>query len=373
MGKGREAENRKVDRSIDGSIIGRHVAPFQGMLRLSPHASHLTPRASRPREERGHSLVELVFGLGIAMAAVAAGYTVASTSDKTSVVNDQTAQLQQNVRIAMNLVSSDIKTAGFGMTGAVGACAQAIVPTDNQPAGPDTGPDSVSLVAPTPVGTLAATATAPFNVIGLTAGSVANYSGEGFGVGSVLSIGGATPATVNAVAGDNVTLATTVGLPVVYPAGTQVFWLRCITYSIGTTSAACSGNAPCLLRNGSAVAEGIEDLQLAYACDGCVAAINGGVADGIIDDQNGTSSFDTADFISNNTWATAPMTPDKIRLVRITIVGRQPRQDPNWHGTTPTTVEDHDPTGDAGYTLATYQQFRRRILTRTVQARNLGL
>ncbi|TKB73446.1 MAG: hypothetical protein E8D45_09265 [Nitrospira sp.] len=324
-------------------------------------------------EERGHSLVELMFGLGIAMAAIAASYTVASTSDKTSVVNDQTAQMQQNVRIAMNLLSSDIKTAGYGMAGAVGACNQAIMPADNQAAGPDSGPDSVSLVTPTPVGTLAAQATAPFTVIGLTAGSVANYSSDGFGVGSVLSIGGATPATVSGVSGDNLTLGTTVGLPVVYPAGTQIFWLRCTTYSIGTTSVACSGNAPCLLRNGSAVAEGIEDLQLAYACDGCVAAINSSVADGIIDDQNGTSSFDTADFISNNAWGAAPMTSDKIRMVRITIVGRQPRQDPNWHGTAPTTVEDHDPTGDTGYTLGTYQQFRRRILTRTVQARNLGL
>lgn len=324
-------------------------------------------------EERGHTLVELMFGLGIAMAAIAASYTVASTSDKTSVVNDQTAQMQQNVRIAMNLLSSDIKTAGYGMVGAVGACNQAIMPADNQAAGADSGPDSVSLVTPTPVGTLAAQATAPFNAIALTAGSVATYSSEGFGVGSVLSIGGATPATVNAVAGDNLNLGTTVGLPVVYPAGTQIFWLRCITYSIGTTSVACSGNAPCLLRNGAAVAEGIEDLQLAYACDGCVAAINSGVADGIIDDQNGTNSFDTADFISNNAWGAAPMTPDKIRMVRMTIVGRQPRQDPNWHGTAPTTVEDHDPTGDVGYTPATYQQFRRRILTRTVQARNLGL
>ena len=373
MGKGRAVENQKLEGKAECPELGHLGASLRGVFRLSPHASRRAPAAARLRDERGHSLVELMFGLGIALAAIAAGYTVASTSDKASVVNDQTAQLQQNVRIAMNLVSSDIKTAGYGMTGAVGACAQAIVPADNQQQVPVVGPDAVSLVTPTPVGTLAAQATAPFSTITLGAGSVANFSSEGFGVGSVLSIGGATPATVNAVAGDSLTLAATVGLPVVYPSGTQIFWLRCVTYSIGTTSAACSGNAPCLLRNGSAVAEGIEDLQLAYACDGCVAAINGAVADGIIDDQNGTSTFDTADFVSNNSWATAPMTADKIRMVRITVVGRQPRQDPNWHGTAPTTVENHDPTADTGYTLATYQQFRRRILTRTVQARNLGL
>ena len=325
------------------------------------------------RNDTGHSLIELMFGLGIALAAVSAAYTVASTTDKASVVNDQTTQMQQNARIAMELLSSDIKMAGFGVTGPVGACNQAINPVDNNAAGSDTGPDSVSFAVPTAISTLTAQTNAPFNTIALQAGSVTTISSDGFAAGAIISIGGVTPGTVTGIAGDNLTLGTTVGLPVVYPAGTQVFWIRCITYNIGTTSAACSGNAPCLLRNGVAVAEGIEDLQLAYACDGCNNAVNGGAPDGIVDDHNASNSFDTADFPSNNNWAVAPMTPDKIRLVRVSIVAKQTRNDRDWHGTAPMTLEDHDPTGDAGFSLTSYQQARRRTLTRVVQARNLGL
>jgi type IV pilus assembly protein PilW len=325
------------------------------------------------RNEFGHSLIELMFGLGIALAAVSAAYTVASTTDKASVVNDQTAQMQQNARIAMELMASDVRMAGFGMNSAVGACTQPIMPVDHTPTGADRGPDAVSLVIPVTLSTLSANTAAPFNSIALQPGAVAAMSPSGFGTGASLSIGGATPATVTGIAGDVLTLGASVALPVFYPANTQVFWLQCVTYSVGTTTAACAGGAPCLLRNGVAVVEGIEDIQLAYACDGCNLATNGGVADGIIDDQNGSNTFDTADFISDNTWTTAPLTPDKFRLVRISLVARQSRNDREWHGTAPTTVEDHDPTTDTGFSLTNYQQARRRVLTRVVQVRNLGL
>jgi type IV pilus assembly protein PilW len=34
-------------------------------------------------------------------------------------------------------------------------------------------------------------------------------------------------------------------------------------------------------------------------------------------------------------------------------------------------VSDHNPSVDAGYNATTYQQQRRRVLTRTIQVRNL--
>ncbi|MCE9534950.1 MAG: hypothetical protein K8R65_00880, partial [Nitrospirae bacterium] len=37
----------------------------------------------------------------------------------------------------------------------------------------------------------------------------------------------------------------------------------------------------------------------------------------------------------------------------------------------PVIVSDHNPSADAGYNLTTYQQQRRRVLTRTIQVRNL--
>ena len=55
----------------------------------------------------------------------------------------------------MELLSHDIKMAGYGMTGPVLNCPTAIVPADNTVGGPDTGPDSISLVIPTVVSPLA--------------------------------------------------------------------------------------------------------------------------------------------------------------------------------------------------------------------------
>jgi type IV pilus assembly protein PilW len=130
------------------------------------------------------------------------------------------------------------------------------------------------------------------------------------------------------------------------------------------------------------IAEGIEDLQLAYACDGCNAAVNSGVADRIIDDQGTLNNiYDIGDFVSDNTWTLAPMTPDTIRLVLVNIVARETRNEQGFgegnitmvNTPAPIVVQDHNPSADAGYALATYQQFRRRLVTRTIEVRNIGL
>nr|MBI3614104.1 PilW family protein [Nitrospirota bacterium] len=326
--------------------------------------------SKRVLAERGASLVELMFGIAISMIVTAAGYTVMATGGKTAQINDQTVELQQNGRIAIELISQDLKAAGFGMNGTIGACSNAVVPADNTPGGADTGADSFSVAVPTNLSTLASTATGTVSTITLQSGAVAAMTPDGFGAASTISVGGIHTSTVSAIAGDTLTLGTTIQSPAVYQAGTQVYWLRCITYDIATTTALCSGLAPCLRRAGVPIAEGIEDVQLAYACDGCTGS---GVPNGVVDDQNASGTFDASDFISNSAWTTAPMTPDTIRLVRVTVVARQTRSDPDWKGTSPTTVEDHNPTSDSGYNASDYSKIRRRIVTRTVQLRNVGL
>jgi type IV pilus assembly protein PilW len=346
------------------------------------------------QDQRGFTLVELMVGLLISVMVVAAGYTIMTSSVKASSVNDETNTMQQNARVAMDLLSRDIKMAGFGMNGPVGACtvggnAAAIVPLDANAAGADNGPDSVSLVVPTLISTTTAAVgggAGATNQLTMQAGSVAALSGDGFNGGTLpqpISIGGTLSATVNGIAGDVLTLTSTIAAPQAFPAGAQVFWLRCITYAISTVAATCAGNPPCLLRNGAPVADGIEDLQLAYGCDGCLLAVNGGVADGIVDDQAGGTAnvFDQADFVSNSTWATAPMTPDKIALVRVSIVARQPRTDTGLGEKTqraistfaPIVVEDHNPSTDAGFNIMIYTRDRHRLFSRTVELRNVGL
>lgn len=328
------------------------------------------PVSEGGRAERGASLVELMFGIAISMIVLAAGYTVMAAGEKTATINDQTVELQQNGRIAIELISQDLKAAGFGMNGTIGTCNNAVVPADNTPGGADKGPDSFSVAVPTNLSTLKQNATGTTNTVTLQDGAVAAMTPDGFGTASTISVGGIHTSTVSAIASDVLTLGTSITSPAVYQAGTQVYWLRCITYDIATTTALCSGLAPCLRRGGVPIAEGIEDIQMAYACDGCIGT---GVPNGVVDDQNASGSFDTSDFISNSAWTTPPMTPDTIRLVRVTVVARQTRSDPDWRGTSPTTVEDHNPTSDSGYNASDYSKVRRRIITRTIQLRNVGL
>lgn len=318
--------------------------------------------------ERGVSMFELLVGISVAMIVIAAGYGIMTSTDRAAAVNDQTAEMQQNARVAMELLTRDIKTAGFGMPGTVGGCANAIVPADQNPGGADTGPDSVSVVVPTLLSTLAAPAQGGALTVTLQAGAVAAMAPEGFGNGATISLGGLSAGMVNTIAGDVLTLGASLGQSASFPAGTQVFWLRCIAYAVSTNVTTCAGTAPCLLRGGVPLAEGIEDLQLAYACDGCA-----GVADGIVDDQNASGTFDAGDFVSNNAWNSGSMVPSTIRLVRVSVVARQVRSDAQWSSTVPVVAEDHNPGTDPGFDQHAYKQVRRRLYTKTVQVRNLGL
>jgi len=353
--------------------------------------------------QRGFTLLELMIGTAIAGIVTAAAFTALTGSSKATRANDQTAQTQQNGRLAMELLSHDIKMAGYGMAGPVGFCATAIVPGDNNPAAPDTGPDSISLVVPTVQSLLANAVTAPF---GSAVNPIPLVSTVGFGATPFITIGGviSAPATVS---GNNLVLGSTVAAPAAFPVNTPVYALQCVTYQVmqaggANTAAICGQNAPCLARGVSApmaggridcngvggdtacfaIAEGIEDLQLAYACDGCNAAVNGGVADLIVDDQGAiNNTFEAADFLSNSTWATSPMTPDTIRLIRINVVAREAQAERGFgegastmvHTSTPVVIEDHNPSNDIGYAPNIYGQFRRRVITRTVEVRNIGL
>ena len=359
--------------------------------------------------EEGVTLIELMAAVVVTTVVAAAAMTILVTSNKATQVNEQVADTQQNVRLAMDLISQDIKLAGFNMTSAVGACTVGplnspapIVPGDNVPGGAvgvinDTGPDTVRLVVPsmtagtgggTPV--LSAMATGLSNTIALSAADMSAMTASGLVVGSVVSVGGSSSSQVTAVGAASLTLAKPLSTSSIaqFPSGTPVYLLQCVQYTISTVPAVCAGSTSCLLRNGIPMVDGIEDLQLAYGCDGCnILPPNPPGPDGIIDDQDapgpgpiGSGVFTPADYVTNNAWSLPPMVPDKIKLVQVTIVARenQPpralaegnnRQAINTAG--PVIVSDHNPSVDAGYNATTYQQQRRRVLTRTIQVRNL--
>src|SRR5438093_1375101 len=141
-----------------------------------------------------------------------------------------------------------------------------------------------------------------------------------------------------------------------------------------------------LLRNGVAIVDGIESIQLAYAVDAD--------GNGVIDDQAGglANTVDCLDFVPNNgactngtvanaagtgTVTTLPVsvnaTPSSVRQVRITVVGRA--IPPAARNVANYTWSDSAFTGGSAVTaedqvIASTPGIRRRALTRIVSLRD---
>lgn len=360
--------------------------------------------------EKGFTLVELMAAVLITVVIVAATMTTVVTSNRANVVNTQVADTQQNSRVAIDLLSRDLKLAGFNYnatdpaTGAVGACNATIgaivkpvglLPQDQTPAGADTGADGVSMVLPV-TNTTGWTLTAAVggtpnsrtyeNSISLSGTAMTEMVAQGLVVGSTISIGGALSKTVQAVNATSIGFGAGNFVDGQFPIGTPVYLMQCVRYQIvANTPATCGSDTPCLVRNNVPLVDGVEDLQIAYACDGCnQVAPNPLLPDGMVDDQDGSNSggfptFTQGDFVSNGSWAITPRTPDKIRLAQVSLVVRPTKADDGLdekgskavNTTGPVIVGDHDPSADTGYNAGTYMQQRRRVVVRTIQPRNL--
>jgi len=350
-----------------------------------------------PWQEQGFTLIEVLVGMMVGTVVIGAAFATLTMTQKSLRANEQTVGTQQNVRVAMEMLSRDVKVAGFGSpASAIGNCSQAIMPGDQNPSGVDSGPDSVQLLVP--VGRLSGdnrwTLRAPTNAGGTSqislqtggGGAVADMVASGLVAGSYVSIGGAATVQVAAVDPSNNTLNVSIPPPLWFQVEDPVYLLQCIRYRIiqaPDPGNLCLGGAPCLTRGVAGVttgptaeapiAEGVEDLQLAYACDGCVATINAGLPDRIIDDQNASNSFDQADFLSNVSWTTTPLTADKIQLVQIALVARQSMGDQGFGETNQAVVGSSAMVVSPDRTLPADTNHRRRLLMKTVETRNVGL
>ena len=386
------------------------------MKRLSYMAMIMPPKAARQlgSDDRGFTLVEVILAIAVTGIIVGAGFGILVASDKATRTSGQIVDAQQSVRLAMELLTRDIKLAGYGWQDnmQVGNCqvpvaapatAAPIVPVETNPAGPDTGPDGIRLVVPmtnTQVAggaawTLAAPTLPGFSQIQLQSGAVTSMQtgglslAPGAGISNVISIGGAYVAQVTGLNGpDGLQLSSPAQIHISFPAGAQVYLLQCVNYTVSNTAAECGHvGAPCLMRGPVGqggvpnrqvpIADGIEDMQFAYGCDGCIA---GSPQDGVID--NGV-------FVNNVPWNLPPMVSSRIRLVQINLVARQLARaadqgmgegnvtallTPN-----PLQISDHNhangvfTANDFAIQVPPYTSLRRRILTRTVDARNTAL
>ena len=363
----------------------------------------------RIKDDAGFTMIEVMVGTVLSLIVVAAALALLMVSQKTTLISGQVAATQQNSRSAMDLLARDVRLASFSYVGndpgatTIGTCnvtngamniPVGLRPIDQNPAGADTGPDSVSLVVPllndvvTPWVLQAAVGgttdnPASFNTVPLNAAIIADMVSQGLVAGSVISLSGADPRTVLSVGATSITLS--VSYDGRFPVGSPVYLLQCVTYAISTAPAVCGpGSSTCLTRNGVAFVDGVEDIQLSYGCDGCNSgAPNPALPDGVIDQQTAggltATGPSSSDFVTNNAWNVIPMTPDKIKQVRLTIVARQQQSDTGFgevsasgiNTTGPLIVSDHNPSADTGYNATTYSKLRRRVVTRIIQPRNL--
>src|SRR5436853_7635692 len=99
------------------------------------------------RRQKGFTLIELMVAVAAFSIVSLAAFAVLSSGQRNAVMNDQTVKVQQNVRLAMDLIARDIRLTGYGnpVAGTLLPCANHMNATDNAP-GADGGPDSISIM-----------------------------------------------------------------------------------------------------------------------------------------------------------------------------------------------------------------------------------
>lgn len=299
---------------------------------------------SKPYQS-GFTIIEFMIATTVFVVVIAAGSSFFGNFNRSAIVNEQLVDMQQDIRIAMVTLTRDIALAGYGTT-AFGACGNAITP-----ANANNAPDSISIVS---MGTIANTLSAAAlpGATQLTIGPILGAPPVG-----QISLDGITTTTAILSAGNVVNINPPLaGSGETYPVGTQILIPSCIQYVVNPATRQLNRVVDGVA---NLLADGVLDMQFAYGLD-----VN---EDNLIDDTNGNGAFDEGDFVNT------PGSSDDIRLVRVSLFVQTSRSDANYITGAALTLEDHDPTADAGYNIGDYQSFRSRVLTRIVRPRNVGL
>lgn len=347
--------------------------------------------------EKGFSLVELLVAMAIASVLGMAGVALFATSNWTYKVNEDVSEAQQNVRVAMEWLAKDIRTAGFGLEDTPqtlwfdangngsrdsGETFTAPITVTNN----STGPDTITILGiGYEAGLLGQGGDAACNgnddsYICLcrdnSAGGVCPNDYEKpesfYSAGTYkstrryITLNGVNFYELSSTATDHTRNPTPSATPTKmklststldkdYADGTPVYIIQAVTYSIGITGVGCSSLNPCLKSNDltelrgtgdQTIAESIEDLQFAYGID-----VN--PRDGKIDY---TGSYTTANFVND------PADPLSIIAVRANVVAKTRNIDMKGGTFTRPAVEDRAASSPDGY--------RRRLLTKIIKLRN---
>ncbi len=202
------------------------------------------------RKKIGVTLTELLIALMLSSILTAALYRAFITQQRTYAVQDQVADMQQNIRIAMDQMTKEIRMAGYGgdmlsIFGDVNGFTDIITPTNN----------SITVILADEVGALKENAAQGALQVKVTNASIFNTDKKKY-----LCLNGLNNYLVQTVSGDTVTLTAPLGEG--HPIGQPVYLVKAISYYLGV-----SGDRTVLRRNentgggGQPLAENIENLE----------------------------------------------------------------------------------------------------------------
>jgi type IV pilus assembly protein PilW len=264
---------------------------------------------------KGVTLIELLIALVMSSLLIAGLYRVFIGQQKIYTVQEQVVDVQQNVRVAINRMMSEIRMAGFGdienvldLVGGVNGFNQVITPA----------PNKITIVGG--FKQIRRDNGSPILISSVSGNTIKlNYATDEFD-GSAhrfISIGGIESSTV--LERDRRVLTLGSNLKFNHPEGTPIFKIQAITYQTGL-----SNDIPALKRNentrGGAqpLADNIENIQFEY--------------------------FDAQGKPTAN--------PPNIRMVKVTVTAKTKMSDPDFKG------------GDG---------YRRRQIASNIYIRNMGL
>jgi prepilin-type N-terminal cleavage/methylation domain-containing protein len=227
------------------------------------------------RNEFGFTLIEIMFALVVSSILFVSIYNVYSSQNKTYTVQEQVSDMQQNGRVASDILSRHIRMAEFGqptwttINGASGITFRGIKVTDGGTGNPDTI-EIVGCIDEPPV-TLSSAANPGDTSIQLQSSTEAGRFNNADKCD--IFIGERENAKITSISGINVNIDTdpfatgNQGLDNDYPIGTNVYMVKRVTYSISNTdlvrTESPTGTSSLSFPSGQ-IAINIEDFQVAY-------------------------------------------------------------------------------------------------------------
>ena len=287
-----KAQGIEVTRFWDHEVLLDIQSVLAGLtlkaIPPNPPLSPLKVRGDRGElRKNGLTLIELLVALVLSSILTAVLYRAFISQQKTYTVQDQVADMQQNVRFAMGQMKREIRMAGYGgdilsIFGNVNGFTNIVTPAS----------DAITIILANEVGTLKQNAAKGTNQLKVTNARMFNTDKKKY-----LCLNGLNNYLVQSVTEDTIVLGTPLAED--HPIHQPVYLVKAISYYIGL-----SGGKPVLRRNentgggGQPLAENIEGLEFSY--------------------------FDANGDVAAN--------PSDIRMVKMTVTGKTNMLDPEYKG-----------------------------------------